>query len=854
MGRQPELVGRRDELATLRAADGAALVVLRGQTGSGRTAVLTQVRRELTDRGFVALEVSGAAAAWDRFGVRPVLDAIREQFENLGDARLTEMIRVLCRLTTEATYASALGRFRLANALGTIFARMGSAVAVVADDIDRLAQPIHVLAAARRAGHLVIAATGTGGESAQLCELADQVVELGPLSTADADSVLRQVAGAPVDGALRQALRDSLGALYENPGTLVSTMDELRQRGRLVAVHGHLCLRDPRQPIALPAGHWLLGEVAACGNVGRELVLLAAGSADFGIDEIPALAAATGRLALEYGRVADRLVLAGVLDVDEVGRLRVRCPALGAAVSAHDTESPHRAIALRLLDSGAPGSPSVLAGHVAAAGRALPPRPELADLLRGNQLLRSPADTAHRYAAWWHTEPGEQRAETATDLVRLLVRAAEFPRLATFVDELAEEDHDVATLAAAAALAAVHIGHPVGEPVRAAISGTAALEFCDRWFAGAPIRLRDVETAFAPLRHSPDLPTIEWGARRRTASADIEVALAMRDLVPVFEAVLGADYGAPADGPLATYHRVCADYAGGDWEAALSAARELELDPRADALARQSARLHAAEMCVWRGEDRRATAWLDSVSEEDCAFPVLYGWVVAGLRTHAGDLTGALRVCWRTHAANQDGAPGLSQLLRRMAAIAMRSGEQLQARRVHNEAERRYSRQNSPDTLETVRYVRGLVNSDDAEARAAEELIRRRGNRFEMAMACHLVGATATEPRPWLAEALQIAQAIGATRLTTYTKRSLAGRGIAISAPRDRREGLSETELRIIELVRVGRTNRQIAHTVRMSEKTVEKHLTRLFAKAGCRTRHGLATSALGGQPEPLGA
>ena len=829
--------------------------MLRGQAGSGRTAVLTQARRELADRGVVVLEVSGAAAAWDRFGVRPVLEAVREQFENLGDgARFTDVIDVLCRLTTEATYASALGRFRLANALGAVFARMGGAVAVVADDIDRLAQPVHVLAAARRAGHLVLAATGTGGDSAQVCELADHVVELGPLPTEAADSVLRQVAGAPVDDALRQALRESLGALYENPGTLVSIMDDLRQRGRLVAVHGHLCLRDPRQPIALPAGHLLLGEVAACGTFGRDLVLLAAGSADFGVDEIPVLAAATGLPALEYGRTADRLVLAGVLDADEVGRLRVRCPALGAAVSAHHAAALHRAIAVRLLDFGAPGNPSTRTGHVAAAGRALSPRPELAGLLRGNQLLLSPADTAHRYAAWWHTEPGEQRASMAIDLVRLLVRTAEYPRLATFVEELAEENHEAATLAAAAALAAVHIGQPVSEPVRAAISGSAALELCDRWFAGAPVLLRDVEAAFAPLRRSPDLPTIEWGTRRRTASANVEVALAMRDLVPAFEAVLGSDYRAPACGPLAAYHRVCTGYAGGDWEAALSAARELELDPRADALARQSARLHAAEMCVWRGEDRRAAAWLDSVSEEDCAFPVLRGWVVAGLQTHAGDLTGALRVCWRTHAAHKDSAIGIPQLLRRMAAIAMRSGELLQARRVHNEAERRYSRQNSPEALETMRYVRGLVNSDDAEARAAERLIRRRGNRFELAMACHLVGATATEPRPWLAEALQIAQAIGAARLTAYTKRSLAGRGIAISAPRDRREGLSETELRIIELIRLGRTNRQIAHTVRMSEKTVEKHLTRLFARAGCRTRHGLATSGLGAQPEPLGA
>jgi DNA-binding CsgD family transcriptional regulator len=554
----------------------------------------------------------------------------------------------------------------------------------------------------------------------------------------------------------------------------------------------------------------------------------------------------------------------------------------GAAVSQDAAvRRLHRAIATRLLDTldtDAPSAvrPTVLAGHVAAAGRALPPRPDLVDRLREDERLvplsdparHSARHAAHRYAAWWHAEEGEQRSRIAADLVRLLVRTADYAGLARFAEELATDDRRPeldpagrAELAAAAALAALHLGRPVAEPVRAAVTGVpAALEFCDRWFAGTATRLGDIESAFAPLRPSPALPTIEWRTRhRREVAANVEHAFAMRDLVPVFESVLGSNYrtvvnGTVIDGPLAAYHRVLAGYAGEDWAAALSAARELELDPHADVLARQCARLHAAEMCGWRGEDRRAAAWLDSVGEHD--FPVLRGWVEVGLRYHAGDVAGALRAGWRAceRAAGEDAPTGLSRLLRRMAAIAVESGEPLQARRAYTEAERWYSRCDTPDALETVLYVRGLVNADGAQARAAERLIRRRGNRFELSMACQLVGATAAEPRPWLHEAFQIAQAIGATRLTARTRRSMAGRGVAVSAPRGGREQLSETERRIIELIRIGQTNRQIALAVRMSEKTVEKHLTRLFAKAGCRTRHGLATSALGGQPESLGA
>ncbi|ONI87835.1 hypothetical protein ALI144C_07780 [Actinosynnema sp. ALI-1.44] len=878
MGRQRiEFVGRQEELAALRShRHGRALVVLRGQAGSGRSTVLAQVCRELTSHGAVALEVSGTAERpeWDQFGVRAILNAIRERFEDLGDgAGLTDAMDTLSQLCTEAAYRSPWGRFRLLNALSIVFAKAGAdgQVVLVVDDADRLSQPVPALAAVRRAGPLVLAscAVGADGELAELCELADQLVELGPLSGEELAGVLRQTAGAPVDDLLRHALRENLGPLYGNPGTLVSTMADLRRRSRLVTVHGHLCLRDPRKPIALPAGHPLLREVDACGTLGRELVLLAAAGADFGVDEIPILASATGRSQLDYGRAVDQLVLGGVLEADVAGRLTVSCPALGAAVSEHDGDVTklHEQIATYLLGTSvrSGSGPSVLAGHIAAAGRALPSRPALVNRLRDDERLVPLADTArhaaHRYAAWRHAGEGERRRRMAADHVSLLIHSADYAQLAEFTGELAKGVAErPEELAAAAALAALHLGQPVTGAVRTAVTGhgrvPAALEFADRWFAGAPVRLDDVEPAFAPLRHWSALPTTEWRTpRRREHSLNIEHAFAMRDLVAVFESVLGPHYGSPVSGPLAVYHRVRTAYAGEDWAAALSAARELELDPCADEVARQSARLHAAEMCHWRGEDRRSAAWLAAVSEEDCVFPVLRRWVDIGRRFHAGDVTGALRAGWSSCDSGQShDAVGSSRLLRRMAEIAVDSGELLQARRIRDEAVRRYARQRTPDTLETMLYVRGIVDADSVQAQAAERLIRGRGNRFELSLVCQAVGRTSAQPRRWLREAFEIAKGIGAARLTARVKRTMEDRGVVVSVPRGRRDQLSETQLRIIELIRLGRTNRQIALAVRISEKTVEKHLTRLFAKAGCRTRHGLATSGLGGRPESLGA
>lgn len=622
MGRgHPGLVGRRAELAALRAAaKSRSLTVLHGAPGSGKGAVLGRVGAELTERGILVLEISGAAPRpeWDRFGVRIFLDAIRARFEDLGGrARLTEAIDTVGRLCVPASYASAWERSRLVTALVAVF-RMLAPVAVIVDDADGVAEPAIGLGAAHLAGCLVFAACA---DEASLGVVAETTIELAALPVEDADGVLGQAVGMPVDDALRRAVREELGELYGNPGTVVSTVAELRRRDRLQVVHGQVCLREPEKPVALSPGHPLLLALDACGDLGRDLVRLA-GSTAFGVDEIPVLAEATHRSAAEYGRAADRLVRAGVLGADVDGRLSIRCPALGTAVGKHGAAALHGAIATYLLDEEG-ARPQVLVRHLAAAGPAVPRRPAAVRELRDEA-----PDPASWYAVWWHTEDGGERSRAAVELVRRFVRGADYSRLARFVEEVPAGELDPAGLAAAAALAALHSGRPVSAPVRAAVTRDdrvpAAIGFCDRWFAGADDgSLEEVETAFAPLRSSPVLPTIAC----RTPG--LENALAMRDLVPVLGSVLGADFGTPVDGPLAAYHRVLAGYAGGDWSAALSAARELELDPHADPFARHSARLHAAEMCSWRGENQHAVAWLDSVPA-DCAFPALRTWAIAG--------------------------------------------------------------------------------------------------------------------------------------------------------------------------------------------------------------------------------
>ncbi|WP_431879706.1 AAA family ATPase [Amycolatopsis sacchari] len=867
-----ELVGRQAELAALTEAcrgKDPALVVVRGARGSGRTALLTQLGRELSGTVLAIPFARIDRPDWDLFGAHAVLTAIREQFESLGaNPRLAESITAVSRLCTVETYASAWGQSALLTELSRMFARIAAEgpVTVLADDIDVVPMAVLAVAPAHRAGHHVVATcldeTREPDETAQLWALADRTVDLAPLSDEDVDALVRQLANTPVDAGLSRALRVSLGSLYGNPGTVRSAVADLRERDRLVFVKTHLCLRDPAEPVALPAGHPLLAEVDALGETGRHLVVLASSAAGFAVDETPVLAAATGRPASECGAAVDLLVRAGALLSDPQGKLSCPCPALAAAVRERmgpdAVAALHAAVAGQLLAMGdrmAP-DPGVLADHVAAAGRALPPSPELAALLQEEAkrvATRDPACAAERqYAALRHAD----RDSVQTELVRLLFQAGKYDRMAELVDELAASDGLPAStvaraeLATAAALASVHLGRPVAAHVRAALGEHEAFGFCDRWFAGEPVTAPELLSVFAGLAASWPTPAVEL--RRRTM-AEFGGPCAIRDLATVFRSMFGPAYRLPDSGPLAAFHRVVTGFREARWPDAVSAARELETCEHADPAMLAIARLLAAEMCVWHGRDRRAVAWLESV-ERTGRFGVLRGWVECGLHHEAGEFDEALRVGWDAYTQRESGEPGQHRLLVRLAIIAVEAGRTRWAHQALREAEARHTREDSAVSQETVSLVRGLVERDGAAAEAGERLVRARGHLPDLAWACLVAGQVAEEPDPWLHEAYRLARELGATRLRAKVKQHMEGRGVLAPVARSRRAELSEVELAIVELIRQGRTNRQIALKLRMSEKTVENHLTRLFLKAGCRTRHGLAAASLQGRLEAVGA
>jgi DNA-binding CsgD family transcriptional regulator len=64
-------------------------------------------------------------------------------------------------------------------------------------------------------------------------------------------------------------------------------------------------------------------------------------------------------------------------------------------------------------------------------------------------------------------------------------------------------------------------------------------------------------------------------------------------------------------------------------------------------------------------------------------------------------------------------------------------------------------------------------------------------------------------------------------------------------APPARPAGLSAREVEVLRLVAQGRTNREIADALSISERTVANHLTAIFTKTGVENRAGAAAFAL---------
>lgn len=865
------VVGRHAELAALEEYAGAsALVLVRGDIGTGKSTLLGEIHRRWRARGIAVFrfDYRNDLPEWDEFGTRVVIESIRNNFHEIGDSRVAAAMAAVNRSSAPESYRSAAARSALFTDLVRLFRALRSSgpFAVLADDVHAAPNPELAVAAAHQAGCTVVATChedGITAEPTSLSVVASRVLDLTPLPDDEIDELLAAVAPGVLDESVAPVLRAGLGSLAGNPGAVLGSFGKLVRDGRLTDVLGHLCLSDPDVPVALPGDHHLVRQVSRFGEPGAQLIALVERMDRFGVDDLLTFAAATGHDLGHCGRMVDELVAAGVLDYDDDGILSIPCPALVTVVldeSCPDgVASLHHAIAEHLLrdENALLPEPAAVADHIALAGAALEPDPSVVALLEGEaaRVLRVHPMTAARWyrAALRHCAPGgPDHGRILGTVLRLLIRAGQYGYLREVVTEAVAagvDDDRRYELAVSAALAAVHTGLPVPDPVYAALATDAAsrapLEFAAGWFGGLEsVEAEELESVFGAFRAEGPLDP------RRTTP--LVSGGEQDDIVALFTLVLGDEYGEPTSGPAAIFRRIVRNYGSGDWRVIPSDARRLELAGSTETGLHQAARLLVAEVLGSSGDYGGATRWFNRVDSPGL-FPALRAWVEIGIAYRSGDCDGARERGWAVYgeiAAKVDGGlyPGLRPFLVRLAFLEHQAKNAEKTQAICDDAKRWYARYGGEGLRLTEVMLRGMAEQDYAAAAEAVEMVRKRGDQGELMRALLAVAFLAEEPHPWYHEAYEIARRLGGDWMRLYIKGYMRDSGVSAPSRRGGGAELSDIEQRIIGLIQQGLTNRQIAAAIQVSEKTVENHLTRLFAKTGCRSRLDLATASIEGR------
>ncbi|MFI9383137.1 LuxR C-terminal-related transcriptional regulator [Kutzneria sp. NPDC052558] len=618
------------------------LVVLRGPAGIGVSTMLSAARRALR------AEAVSVVTAGDGHGVAAVVAGLCDEFEHVGGLDAVRRLREV------------IGRPgampRIAVELGCVFDRIArnGPVVFLADNAQSI--PAAVVRAVRRPGCLVIAGCHDG--AADLLALADDVIELGPLPDEVVGAILDRQLAQPLDDGLTAALRTALGPWFGNPGTATDTLRALADR--LVEHRGRMCLRDPDNPIVLPADHELLAAMGRMGALAGRLTAVVAARGELDVDELPPLLAVLGGDMAACGRTLDLLVEAGVLVADGF-RVRPACPALAAAVLAL-ADDVHAVLAA--TDS----SPAALATHFQHVDHGPADASWLIDLARDVEPLNRAGALRHYVTALRFGWPG---AAVLDRVLALTVRTGWYDWVHR-IDDTWPRPSDLpavtqAGLYAVSWLATVHTGRSLSPAACAWFDLTAQTrsEVCSIGDAASRLQLiSSAEMELVRLAMEGDAEACRARCGDRPEFTELVTAGRLGDIASVLEIVLGERYQVPQHGPATVYQRLLTGYLDGDWATALSSARELELHGAPSARALAFGRIIASEVCLLRDEIDAAEQWLADVTP-DRDNEALHYYAQVDIRWRNGDLAGQER-------RHDDVSVGLGWLMGRAEQVGLR--------------------------------------------------------------------------------------------------------------------------------------------------------------------------------------
>lgn len=369
----------------LRPAAAARTLLVTGEAGAGKTAVLDEARHTVAQEGVRVLPLDGESATGPT-GAAALADAVCEVLATVHHDRFPAHLTAVRRAQSRGDG----GELTLLATLGETLADAACQVpfALVLDGADRLPAPTVsalqlMLRAFRPAGVPVVLAgrPASGGPAGapDPAVAADRVLDLPPLRPEDVGELVGQRLGRPAEPALLAAVRRSLGPLAGNPAAVLSVLAALHADGGLVDLDGCTGLARAEDDLRLTADAEPLRRVTAGGTDTAVVLAGLLHRAELRPTDLHGLDPACGALAADLGRTVDRLVRERVLTLDEDGLLAFAVPAVAAALRTlapgRDVRSTHAAVVRTVTERLGPATTGAchppLADHVAAAGLAL---------------------------------------------------------------------------------------------------------------------------------------------------------------------------------------------------------------------------------------------------------------------------------------------------------------------------------------------------------------------------------------------------------------------------------------------------------------------------------------------------
>lgn len=289
-------------------------------------------------------------------------------------------------------------------------------------------------------------------------------------------------------------------------------------------------------------------------------------------------------------------------------------------------------------------------------------------------------------------------------------------------------------------------------------------------------------------------------------------------------------------------------------------------------------RVHRGWVLGFRGNLEEAESEIRAAGKELAAFKPRSAAdafsTLGEIQRRRGDLSGAEESFLRSHQLGGDPQPGLalvrlaqgqtavaaaalraalagasadqmnrSRLLAAQVEAALAAGDRTLAQDAARELSSVAKALDRPSARALAEQVRGAVSlaSDDADEaigdlRAARATWDALGLPYEEAQARLLIGAAARALGDEEGARLEIQAARAAFEHLGSRKDALRASSLLVSGP-ERPAGLTPREIEVLRLVAGGRSNRQIAQTLVISEYTVARHVQNILAKLGVSSR-----------------